>query len=143
MTATNPWGQPTPRGPQAPYVPDEVLYEEGNVKITSTRAVIDGRTYAVANISSVGFERDDSLRTLGWVLIVVGVLAAALKLYVVGLLLLAAGAVLATIGVKYQVKITAGAGERQALTSRDQLVAQDVASAINLAIMQQTRRVGR
>lgn len=114
---------------------EEILYDSNGIKVTPARVVISATTYAVANITSIKAVKDDSKRTLGFLLIVLGALSIFAEVYVIGVLLLLAGALLVKFGSMCILVFTTGAAEQRALRSRDQARIVEVASAVNLAIM--------
>jgi hypothetical protein len=119
---------------------EKILFDEGAVKVTDTRAIIGGLTYAIVNISSVGLARDNSVRLLGVLTLLIAAVFSGVQVFLVGAALGVLGVLLIVFGVRYHVNITSGAGEKHALTSRDVKRSRAVASAINLAIMHQSRR---
>jgi len=122
---------------------EEILYEAGVIKITPTRIVSGGSTYAVANVSSVKALSDNKLQIYGVIAVVVGIAIAgqAKPLAVaLGALVVIGGILLAIFGRITEVMITTSATEQQAFRSRNQKVALEVASAINLAIMKRSAR---
>lgn len=126
---------------------EEILFETPNVKVTPARVVIDGATYAVANITSIKAVRDTSKRTFGICLAAVGVsmvVAAVLgvavftKTWPLGTIALGVGALLAWFGKSATLVLTTGAAEQVPLRSRNEGLVVEIASAINLAIMKRS-----
>ena len=117
---------------------EEILYDSNDIKVTPARVVIRATTYAVANITSIKAIKDDSKRNLGFLLILLGVLAAFVEIYLIGAILLLVGALLVKFGSMCILVFTTGAAEQQALRSRDQARIVEVASAVNLAIMKRS-----
>ena len=56
--------------PQATNMPEQIFLETASAKVTNARAVIGEKTYAMANITSVGINR--SISRLGRVLVILG-----------------------------------------------------------------------
>lgn len=117
---------------------EEILYDSNDIKVTPARVVIRATTYAVANITSIKAIKDDSKRNLGFLFIALGVLAASVEIYLIGVILLLVGALLVKFGSMCILVFTTGAAEQQALRSRDQARIVEVASAVNLAIMKRS-----
>lgn len=126
---------------------EDVLFETPNIKVTPARVVIGGATYATANITSIKAVRDTSKRTLGICLVVLGasMLVAAMldvsvfaRVWLVGLILLGVGALLAWFGKSAILVITTGAAEQVPLRSRNEALVLEIASAVNLAIMKRS-----
>lgn len=133
----------TEPGAIVPVVDEETLYEDASCKVTTTRAIIGGTTYALANITSVKAEVDPAKRGLGIALAVIGGLAVAFGFGPMGNEGIAVGVVLLVAGItavalakaSYHVTIGTAGGEVHALTSRDKLVVQRVTAALNEAIV--------
>ncbi len=117
---------------------EEILYDSNDIKVTPARVVIGPTTYALANITSIKAVKDDSKRNLGFLLVILGVLAVFVEIYLIGAILLLVGALLVKFGSTCILVITTGAAEQQALRSRDQVRIVEVASAVNLAIMKRS-----
>jgi hypothetical protein len=125
---------------------EEVLFEHGVVKITPARVVSGGATYAVANITSVKAATDTTCRIYGAFIVVVGLLLAlggTTEAIVLGAAVLVAGVLYAIYGKYTEVVVTTGAAEQKAFRARDEKLALEVASAINLAIMKRSALLGR
>lgn len=122
---------------------EEILYESGKIKITPTRIVSGGSTYAVANVSSVKALTDNKLQIYG-VIAAIGGIAVAVQgeplAIVLGVLAVLGGIALVVFGKFTEIAITTNATEQQAFRSRDEKLALQVASAINLAIMKRSAR---
>lgn len=122
---------------------EEILYEAGVIKITPTRIVNGGSTYAVANVSSVKALNDNKLQICGVIAVFVGIAIAGqgnLLAIVLGSLAIIGGLLFAIFGRITEIMITTNATEQQAFRSRNEKVALQVASAINLAIMKRSAR---
>ncbi len=128
---------------------EQALLQEGTVQITDKRAVLSGKTYSMANITSVSSLELKPTVALPGVLIALGVVS--LILYVVllasdqnvtgllilGLLLGGGGAVwyFAKGGTKYVVRIGSASGEVDGLVSSDQAYVERIVKAMNDAIV--------
>lgn len=116
-------------------VAEEVLCEIPGVKVTPARVIINGTTYAVANITSIAAVRDTAMRSKGILVIVLGAILLLTKIYILAVMALIIGVLMAWLGKSAVLVLTTGAAERRALRSRDEATVVAVASAINLAIM--------
>jgi len=135
-------------------------YSDGAIRITNARAVLGGKSYAMANITSVAMWKRPANRTPGVVIAIVGLLitlcaccpasftlgssdsdaAASGLLFVgvglLGLLGLVAGIVIAAIAKpSYVVRLGSASGETDALVSKDQEYIQKIVNAVNEAII--------
>jgi len=112
-------------------------YQDGTVSITNARAVLGGKTYAMANITSVSMATIPANRKPGIVIAIIGLLIAGVTNGgIIGLLILAAGIVLAVI-VKpsYVVRIGSASGEADGLVSPNIEYIQKIVNAVNEAII--------
>lgn len=119
-------------------MPEEILCDIHGVKVTPARVIINGTTYAVANITSIAAVRDTAMRSKGILVIVLGAILLLAKLYILAVPALVIGGVMAWLGKSAVLVLTTGAAERRALRSRDEAMVVSVASAINLAIMKRS-----
>lgn len=117
---------------------EEVLCEIQGVKVTPARVIINGTTYAVANITSIAAVKDTSMRAKGILVILLGVVFVLAKVYVLASPALVVGLLMVWFGKSAVLVLTTGAAERRALRSRDEAMVVSVASAINLAIMKRS-----
>ena len=125
---------------------DEVaVYRDENIHLTNLRAVLQGKTYAMANVTSVSmFTQVKSkvpgviLAVLGGLFLLVGFGSRELRgcSVVFGLLMLVIGIAVAA-GAKnlYWVRIGSASGEANALASHDRDYITRVVSAMNDAIV--------
>ncbi len=150
--------EPPPK-PQPPAKRQETIYfDERGVKVTSARAIINGQTYSMANITSVSMREWRPDGTLGGILIIIGVLSGGgsvpLGLFLlwgmvnfkeVGVILLAflmVGAITFLVGLalsgskQYAVRIGSASGEVNALNSKDRNNIQNIVEALNQAIIE-------
>ncbi|HSU17065.1 DUF6232 family protein [Longimicrobium sp.] len=136
---------PTLRGPaakvEAPVVSEKIYYSLGDTTVTSTRAIIDGKTYAMANITSVMMVQSSPGSGCGCALLAVGgVLAIALAsaetvaVGIIGLVFAGVGAVVMS-QKSYVVQIGSASGESQALQSPDREHIEQIVEAVNQAII--------
>lgn len=134
-------------------MPEEtVLYEDPRVKITSARAVIEGKTYPIANLASVGMTTQNPSGCLPGGLILVGIASLLIGLstlfdsrawdnnynaLVFGILMLVGGiAAQRASKPTYILSLSTSAGEIKALQSADQPYIQKLTDALNQAIVQ-------
>jgi len=130
---------------------ETTYYNDGKVTITNARAVIGGKTYAMANITSVSATEKPPKRLLAGVFIVLGALLALAGLMDFissgmdsGAGALVIGALGAGLGLlawrasktMYQVTVGSASGETHALTSQDQDYVRKVVDAMNQAIVE-------
>ncbi|PCC70504.1 hypothetical protein SAMN02745121_06577 [Nannocystis exedens] len=118
---------------------EEVLFEHGAVKITPARVVSGGTTDAVANITSVKAATDTTCRVYGAFIVLLGLLLALTRSTEAIVL----GVLHAVFGKYTEVVLTTGAAEQKAFRARDEKLALEVASAIDLAIMKRGALLGR
>ncbi|HKO01646.1 MAG TPA: DUF6232 family protein [Thermoanaerobaculia bacterium] len=125
---------------------DEVsVYQDSTIAITNLRAMLQGKTYAMANITSVSMFTQYASKLPGVVIAVLGGLIVLIGLpstqmrgcfMIFGVVLLLAG-----IGVyraaqnMYFVRIGSASGETNALQSRDHEYIQKIVNAMNEAIV--------
>jgi hypothetical protein len=118
---------------------EEIFYESGNVKVTNARFIVDSQTYAMNGVTSVKGHIIPANRTLGLILLIVGLLiffGSGIGGKLLGLLVAAAGGYL-----MYQAKAThavmlhSSSGEAQALSSTDEAYIKNVINALNEALI--------
>jgi len=125
---------------------DEVVYfQDLGITITNARAVLGAKSYAMANITSVGMGHTPANRTPGVIVALLGVafggcLAtasdSATGALIFGLVLLLSGvAIAASAKSKYAVRIGSASGESDALSSDDREHIQKIVNALNEAIV--------
>jgi hypothetical protein len=125
--------------------PTEKTYysDQQGIRITSTRAIIDNKTYSMANVSSVARGRVPASYGGAIVMMMIGLLLAlggfggsSIELGVTGLLVLVVGIVIAaSLKDTWTVRITAASGEMDALRSKNKQYVDTVVNAINEAIV--------
>ena len=122
---------------------EEVIYRDGNITVTNTRAILGGKTYAMANVTSVAMGKKAANRAPGIIVTLVGVIVAGCTISgdgfgvgaVIGIMLLVAGIVVAVlVKDKYIVSIGSASGEINALTSPSKEYIMKIVVAINKAI---------
>ncbi len=121
-------------------------YQDDAVSVTNARAVLGGKTYAMANITSVSMAEKPANRTPGIIIAVIGlVIAACLGLVggnsnatglLVGIAIIGAGVAIAVSAKpSYIIKIGSASGEGDGLVSEDREQIQKIVSAMNEAII--------
>ena len=123
----------------------EVMFylDDKGVRITNTRAIVGSTTYAMANITSVSPGRIPAKRAgsvwliiVGVVTIVVGLIAQAWAIDILGIALFGAGIWLAIVAKpRYTVRIGSASGTVQAIVSTDQKYIQSIVNAVNEAFI--------
>jgi hypothetical protein len=125
---------------------DEIaVYQDDNIHVTNLRAMLQGKTYAMANVTSVSMFTQFGNKTPGVIVAVLGglMLLGALPssemrgcFGIFGLLMLVIGiAIAAAANDVYWVRIGSASGETNALSSRDRDYIQRVVDAMNEAIV--------
>jgi len=120
---------------------EQIIFEEGNVKITNLRAIIGSKTYAMSNVTSVGLGRQNPSRFFPVTLIVVGGLYALFgqngwsSLVGGGLIVVWGFLVLRSAKPTFIVKIGSASGEMKALSSQDKAHMRRIVDAVNEAIV--------
>ncbi len=129
-------------------MPEQVIYRDHSVSISSNRIVISGTSYAMRNIASVKMTSAPAKKGLAVALVVLGAV-----IFAGGLALdhqripfgLLGGAMLFGLGLlwlrscgkaKYFVTIEGSSGQRRALTSRSKFYVEKIVNTINDAIIQ-------
>ena len=122
--------------------PEKTYYSDATITVTSTRAVLAGKTYAMANITSVAMAEVQPGAGCGCALAGVG------SLFMLGLLsydtaiLGVIGLILLVAGLRYKsqkyyiVRIGSSSGEANALQHPDRTYIQKVVNAVNQAIVE-------
>lgn len=124
-------------------------YSDGVIQVTNARAVLEGKTYAMSNITSVTMGKIPANPWIGILMAVAGLLMLLFSFSVLpedvgergaclffALLVVVLGVALAYFAkAKYVVKIGSASGEADALTSTDKDYIQKIVNAINEAII--------
>ena len=121
--------------------------KQGNIVITNSRAVLGGKTYSMANVTSVAIG-EQSGRGCGFLLIAFGIIAVLLALagggfmpggtaggLLVALILLGVG-IWITLSKSYTVRIGSASGESDGMTSRNRGEIEQIVEAMNQAIIE-------
>lgn len=126
----------------APAPPAVVFFQSAGVSITLTHAALGGRTYAMANVSSVSMARVPPDRSAAYALAVLGVILLGVAAFLPSApAALAGAALLALTGVvaarqkaQYLVRIGTDSAKLNVLCSRDSAYVRKIVDAISQAI---------
>lgn len=123
-----------------PTGPERTYYSDGAITITNARAVLGGKTYAMANVTSASMFSEPPSRKLGIALAIFGALIAlgggASGAGVFGWVLLVVGVMLiGTAKGKHFVKLGSASGEANALEDSRREHIQKIVDALNEAII--------
>lgn len=123
---------------------ETTYYSEGDVLITNARVVLGGKTYSMANVTSVAIGTAPANNKPAIAVLVVGALMAACSMGssqgIVGVIF---GLILAGVGIylltqakpNYVVRLGSSSGESDGLISRDRGYIEKIVKAINDAII--------
>ena len=132
---------PTATAPTVPSDQEKTYYSDGAITVTSTRAVLGTKTYAMANITSVSLAENQQGAGCGCALLGVGLLFAfglfssdTVIVGIIGLGMLAFGVVMMK-QKSYVVRIGSASGEANALENKDRAHIQKIVDAVNQAII--------
>lgn len=123
---------------------EEIIYSDPKASISTSRVVIDGKTYALRNITSVKMSVTPAKRGCAIVLLIFGLLMVVICLAnkgaaggaVVGAIILGIGVLAATSAKEqYHVSIASSSAESHALTSKDRSYIEKIVGAVNEAII--------
>jgi hypothetical protein len=114
---------------------EQVVLEEGNVKVTNSRFMVAGQTYAMNGVTSVEQFVQKPARVLPIMIGIFGVCALAGSV-VFGAILIAAAVAIWVIQKKtFSVLLSTASGKARALTSKDEQYISRVVAALNNAII--------
>ncbi len=122
-------------------MPEHVFFDDAGVKVTNTRFVAGGRTFAISGITSVSRSKITPQRNGP---IVVGIISILLVLgssgdtsiLVVGLVLMGAAVVYwFADSARYSVLLMTASGESDAFSAKDEVLVGRVVDALNEAII--------
>lgn len=135
--------KPVSQAPVHPIEEKVFMPNVGGVSVTNTRLVVYNKTYALANVSSVGLEKRKPHIILGCVMLWVGFVAfgagvshlpSGMGWLVGGIVLFGAGVLLVRMR-EYIVRLRTAGGESNALKSSNGEFAKQVVQAIEQAIV--------
>ena len=118
---------------------EQVFFEQGNVKVTNARFIVDSKTYAMNGVTSVKSSIVPPNRTGAIIAIGVGLLmvfAAEGAAKIIGIAIAAAGAwFLSQQKSTHSVYLSSASGEVQALSDTDESYINSVVHALNEALI--------
>lgn len=124
---------------------EEVILENGNVRITNLRATFGAKTYALSGVTSVEMAVKPPATRWSFALLLVGIMLVAVAftsisdyvscLAVGAIFVLGGGMGLFTAKPKYVVRIASASGETDALISEDKTYIEGIVNAMNQAIV--------
>lgn len=125
--------------------PETVYYQDVDITVTNKRVSLSGKTYSMANITSIAMHTEPANRTPGYTMALVGlvIVACSLGFKEEGVIGIIVGLVVLVIGIayaydektKYFVRIGSASGESNALWHYDKAYIQKVVDAVNEAIV--------
>jgi hypothetical protein len=120
---------------------EKVYYSNGEITVTSRRAIMGGKTYAMANVTSVSMAQVQESAGSGCVLLFIGVLTLlifspyGMLLGLIGICIVLLAIVLMSSS-SYVVRIGSASGEANALKNKDRQYIQQIVDAVNQAIIE-------
>lgn len=115
---------------------ERIFFEYGDVKVTSSRFINGGQTYAMNNVTSVKPYEKKPNRTGGVIVLLIGLIIMFNSSLITGLLITAAAAYyLYQQKTIYQILLATSAGETTALVTYQRDYMSDVIAALNNAIV--------
>ena len=126
---------------------EEILLETENFKVTTARAILGGKTYAMSNITSVKMVKASAIAIFPILGLAIGVILmlggfATIRdsgrplLFILGLAFVAGGILsLMRAEPTYHVRIGSPSGEADVMSSKDQATIQNIVDAMNNAIV--------
>lgn len=118
-------------------VQEKVFYQDANVLVTNTRLVINGKTYAIRNISSVAIQMAAQKFIIESILFFIGFAEVIFRsTRIIGILFIVGSIVIAVMRKSiYCVRINSNAGEIDELISKDKEYIQKIVNAIQESIV--------
>jgi hypothetical protein len=120
------------------------LYRDDNIQVTNLRAMLTGKTYAMANITSVSMHVEEATRIAPIMVIIIGVCGLLIRIATgelqgcawIGIIALVIGILLFRAATDtYWVRIGSASGEANALRSKDREYIMRIVQALNDAII--------
>ena len=114
---------------------EQTFLTNGAATITSSRIVINGKTFATRNVGSVSIATTVPSKVGPIVMIIIGAICALAKAWIAALIIAGLGA-LWLVGLKntYRIMMMAGGGEVMALESKDAPLIKSIHDAVAQAI---------
>lgn len=116
-------------------MPEESIFNDERVKVTTSRVIIDSKTYALRNITSVMSIETPANYGTGIGLLLLGILATAIDPTIAVGILVAGIIWLFKAKKTFHVAIASSGGEAHALSSKDLNYVNKVVQSINDAII--------
>ncbi len=131
---------------------EQVFMDQGGIKVTNARVIVDGDTYSLANVTScksrytehegIDKSKDRLKKLLLWGGIILGIiLGSAVKSFAFGAIIAVVG-IVASFFIKstfdyriYKVYFGSAAGEQEAISSQDENFIRQIVNAVNDAIV--------
>lgn len=124
---------------------EETIYQDSSIQVTTSRAILREKTYAMANVTSVSMYTQPANRTAGIFITIIGGLAFLVGMTAgpdarcalwFGVIMLAVGLIAAiTPKASHWVRIGSASGEANALSSADPEYIRKIVTAMNDAIV--------
>ena len=117
---------------------EKVYHEDTDVVVSSSRAILFGKTYAMANVTSVVMHTESPNYVLPGLLCIVGVMLLFnldIRLWAI-ITILVGGIWCALLKPKYWIRIGSSSGEANAFWSADQNYIQKIVACMNQAIVE-------
>ena len=118
---------------------EKTFLQNGNITVTQSRFIVDSKTFAMRNISSVQVGVIPAKRGFGILLILIGIiLLVSNDTRTGGIVVIAIGALFAYLPKdQFTVRISTNAGESDSLMSKDRQFIQKIVDALNEAMVHQ------
>lgn len=115
---------------------EKIFYQDKNVTITQARFISNSKTYTMRNISSVSIRKIEKSIAGEIILIILGLVLLATKIWLLGIISIAIAVILlATRKHSYSVRINSNSGEADGFISKDQELIEKIVNALNDAIV--------
>ncbi|QJD91778.1 hypothetical protein HH213_17800 [Duganella dendranthematis] len=115
---------------------ERIFFEYGDVKVTNSRFINGGQTYAMNNVTSVKPYEKKPSRTAGVIVLLIGIIIMVNSSLAVGLIISAVAAYyLYQQKTIYHILLSTSAGETTALVTYQRHYLNDVIAALNNAII--------
>jgi hypothetical protein len=116
---------------------EKIFYKDDIVMVTQARYIVDNKTYAMRNISSISNHKIEKSRTGAIILLIAGFVLLFIKsIWFVGILFIVFAVIsLFLIKDEYSVRIGTNAGEANSLESKDKAYIQKIVEALNEAVI--------
>lgn len=126
---------------------EQTYFQSDGVQVTSTRVVMGGTTYALANITSVSMHKTPAKRSFGVILTLLGMAFLtynglgegadpSVMQWGISIVVMLTGLLLVVMAkATYAVRFGSASGEQEAFSSKDQKMVVGMVDAINQAII--------